>query len=216
VEAYNEAALKRTPANRLVTLIGQPGNEGWGATLMLVDQSVTTLHYRLDGQAQFVDTGSSEIHNVLTGQPRPNTYIQLPGAFWKPRHIDVKYTDAKGREHGPFSLDFDPRTEFLRFTKQALGSIAWVTFAKNPPDGTRLYFTTLLSFKAALREIRYSVDSDALDSVWPLKADARDEWPARLDQETLSIDLPGSVRRVVVRLTFVDGSLQTKSFEAAH
>lgn len=213
VEAFNEAAVKRTPPNRLVTLIAQPANDGWGATLVLVDQSVTTLHYRLDGEPQFIDTGSSEILNVLTGQPRPNTYIQLPGAFWKRRRIEVKYTDAKGREHGPFPLDFDPRDQFLRFTKQALGSVAWVTFMKPSPDKTVAYFTTLLSFKPAFREIRYSVDSDALDLVWPLKAAANDEWPARLDHDTLSIDLPASARRVAVRLTFVDGSMQTKSFE---
>jgi hypothetical protein len=214
VEGFNDAVLKRTPPDHLVTLIGLPGNDGWSATLVLVDQSVTKLNYRVDGAAQFTDAGTSDIPNPLTGQPRPNTDIQLTGAFWKPRRIDVKYTDAKGRDHGPFRLDFDPRAQFLSFTKQALRTVAWVTFTKPSPDRTLAYFTTVLSFKPALREIRYSVDSDTLDSVWPLKADPDDGWPARLDHDTVSIDLPASAHRVVVKLTFVDGSMQTRSFEA--
>jgi hypothetical protein len=213
IDAFNEAVLKKTPPERLVTLIGQPGHDGWGATLILADQSVTTLHYRIDGAAQFTDTGSSDILNALTGQPRPNTYIQLTGAFWKRRRIDVKYTDAKGREHGPFQIDFDPRAQFMRFTKQSLAVVPWVTFTKPAPDRTLAYFTTLLSYKAALREIRYAVDSDALDSVWPLGGDPGEGWPARLDHDTLSIELPASAHRVAVKLTFVDGSMQTKSFE---
>jgi hypothetical protein len=213
IDALNDAVLKRTPADRLVRMIGLPTNEGWSVTLILADQSVTKLHYRLDDAAQFTDIGSSDVPNLLTGQPRPNMSIQLHGAFWKPRRIDVKYVDAKGGEHGPFRLDFDPRAEFLRSTKQVLGIVSWVNFLKPSPDKTLAYFTPLLSYKAAFREIRYSVNSDALDSVWPIRSDTKDDWPARLDLDTLYVELPPAARRVLVRLIFVDGSMETKSFD---
>jgi hypothetical protein len=70
-----------------------------------------------------------------------------------------------------------------------------------------------LSYKAAFREIRYSVNSDALNLVWPLEAGTKDEWPARLDRDTLYVELPPAARRVVVKLTFVDGSMETRTFD---
>ena len=42
IQALNESILKQTPPERRVTLIGMPGGDGWMATLIIADQSVTT------------------------------------------------------------------------------------------------------------------------------------------------------------------------------
>jgi hypothetical protein len=213
MDAFNESVLKRTPPDKLVTLMGVPGADGWSATVMLVDQTVTKVQYRLDGETAFSDTGSSELPSPFTGQMQPNTFIQLSGDFWRPRHVTVKYTDAKGRDHGPFEVAFDPRVQFTRFTRQSLGFVAWVSFSRNSPKELLAYFTTLLAFKPAFREIRYSIDSDALDRVLPLKVNPSEGWPSRLGDEVTFIKLPSSTTFLTVKLTFVDGTMQTRKLE---
>ena len=181
-------------------------------TLIIADQSVTQVQYRLDGESEYTDTGSSGLPSVSTGQPMPNTSISLPGDFWRRRTIAVKYTDVKGREHGPYQLDFEPRIQFVRFAKQSLGYVPWVSFQRE--SGKLLaYFTTVVVFKAALKEIRYSMDSDALDKLLPLKADQSEGWPGRMDDDVLYVGLPTATKFMTVRLSYVDGTVQTRKLD---
>ena len=210
IEAWNEAMLQRVPPERRVSLIGMPGADGWAATLILADQSATKLEYRLDGEKTFTDTGTNEIAISVTGHPQPNTYIQIPGEFWQRRQITVKYTDAKGRQHGPYRPRLRATIEFVRFTKQSLNAVPWLTFQSNSPSALVAYFTTLVTFRAAFREIRYSIDTDAVDKVFPLKHDASDGWPGRIDDDVTQIKLPPKAAFVTVQLTYVDGTMQTK------
>jgi hypothetical protein len=213
VEALNEAILDRTPPERRVTLTGMPGNDGWSAVLVLADRTVTQVSYRLAGEEAFTNTGSLNISNPMTGAPLPNTTIRLPGAFWKPRTLAVKYTDMKGQEHGPYDLAFDPRAQFLQFTKQAFATVAWVTFQDLEPGRRVAYFTTLLSFKAALTEIRYSFDGDALDRTWPFTVRESEGWPARVDADQLFVPVPAATRFITVKIVYVDGTSDTRRFD---
>jgi hypothetical protein len=213
VEALNDAILKRTPAQRRVTLTGMPGNNGWSAVLILADRTATQVSYRLDGESAFTDTGSTGIPNAMTGRPLPNTTIQLTGPFWRKRTLAVKYVDAKGQENGPYDLEFDPRSEFLRFTKQALAAVGWLTFQEQSPGQRIVYFTTLLSFKAAFKEIRYSFDSPAVDRAYPLATSASDVWPARMDGDQLFMPVPAGTKFITVKVVYVDGTMDTRRYD---
>ena len=125
----------------------------------------------------------------------------------------MKYTDVKGREHGPFQLDFEPRVQFARFAKQSLGFVSWISFQRESSTRLLAYFTTVVAFKAAFKEIRYSIDSDALDKTFPLKVDQSDGWPGRMDDDVLSIELPKATKFVTVKLSFTDGTVQTRKFD---
>jgi hypothetical protein len=213
VEELNEAILNRTPPERRVTLTGMPGNDGWLAVLVLADRTATQVSYRLAGEGAFTSTGSTNITNPMTGVPLPNTTVRLPGEFWQPRTLAVKYTDMQGREHGPYDVEFDPRAQFLGFTKQALGNVAWVTVQDLEPGRRVVYFTTLLSFKAALEEIRYSFDSEAVDRAWPFKVRESEGWPARMDDDQLFVPVPAATRFIAVKIVYVDGSTDTRRFD---
>ena len=213
VDALNDAILRRTPPERRVMVTGMPGNDGWSAVLILADRTASKVFYRLEGESAFADTGSSAFPNPMTGEPMPNTTIRLPGAFWQRRTIAVKYRDAKGVEHGEYQVDFDPRVEFLKFTRQALGSVGWVTLQEQSPGKTLAYFTTLLSFKAAFKEIRYSLDSAALDLTYPFRVDPSQGWPARMDEDQLFITIPPATKFVTVGLVYVDGTMDTRRFD---
>lgn len=213
IEALNDAILRRTPPERHVTVTGMPGADGWSAVLILADRTASKISYRLDGDSRFTDTGTTGIPNVMTGEPMPNTTVQITGDFWKRRRIGVKYRDAKGVEHGEYQVDFDPRAQFLRFSKQALATVAWVSFQMQPSGETAAYFTTLLSFKPAFTRIRYSFDGAALDQAWPFTVNRAERWPPRMGDEPLFITVPPAAKFITVGLTFVDGSTETRRFD---
>jgi hypothetical protein len=147
IDELSRSIVERTPAERRVTLIGLPTNQGWMATLVIADPSVTDIRYRLDGESTYTSTGTNDLPNLFTGRPQPKTHIQMPGEFWSSRTLSVQYTDVNGREHGPFELPFDPREQFVRSTRQVLDSVDWVTFRKEPATTPLAYFTALLSYK---------------------------------------------------------------------
>lgn len=199
--------LKRVPAEQRVKLMGLPGNDGWTITFNIADPSVRDIHYRTEENAPFKSTGVTDNINKMTGLPMPNANVRLPGAFWQLREFAVKYTDAKGREHGPFKLAFDPRAQYLRFAKQVLGSIEWVSFRDSSPGKRLAYFTALVAYKAALQEIRYSVDSPALDKRFPLSAAGVTAGiPGEIKDDTIYLPLPPAAAFVTVQIVYSDGT----------
>jgi len=94
--------------------------------------------------------------------------------------------------------------------KQILAMIRqnWVAFRDY--DGKQLiYFTTLLAYHCGLSEIRYSLDSGALDRRFPVP-ECDPQQPNAIDVEKSGlpfVSLPkGSTREMAVQLVYSDGS----------
>jgi TIR domain len=190
-----------------VRLIGMPGNSGWTATFDIVDRQVREIFYALGDGQPFVSTGFQTSRNRETGLPLPQQQIRLPGALGQKRDLSVKYIDGEGRERGPYRLQFDPKTEYVRFTKSALHFIDWLSFREYPPGTLLVYFSNLVSFKNAFREIRYSVDDESLAHTVTFSAD----WSGRgspgiLDSDLTYVEIPASATFVAVKLYFIDGT----------
>ncbi|HEV7509756.1 MAG TPA: hypothetical protein VGS07_33090 [Thermoanaerobaculia bacterium] len=86
-------------------------------------------------------------------------------------HVEVEAFDAAGATVGAYKLSLDPQDEELRFHKKILAQTAnvWVELGDRAEWKEKtLYFTHLVSDKEVLREIRYSLDSCALDRRFPL------------------------------------------------
>jgi hypothetical protein len=83
----------------------------------------------------------------------------------------------------------------------------WIAF-RNYSGRQFIYFSNLLAYRCGLTEIRYSVNSDTLDRVFPLPP-CDPAQPLALDAVkyppfvTLA---PGTARQVAVRATFKDGT----------
>ncbi len=94
--------------------------------------------------------------------------------------------------------------------KQILPMInaSWVAF--RDWDGKQLiYFTTVLAYHCGLSEVRYSLDSDALDQRFPLPACDRQR-PNDIDPVANPpyIALPqGAAKEIVVQLVYSDGAV---------
>lgn len=199
VGALAEAVLENP-----VTLSAMQSNAGWGLTFIVSDEAQEIL-WRRKGQGEFKSTGHQPNMRTASGLPMPVMYVPLsdgaPGTF------EVKYVDAKGRENGPYELVFDPAAQQLAQTKSILDMTAnsWVAF-RDWEDGVLLYFTHLVSHRGSLKEVRYSLDSDALDRRIDLPpSDPRNPY-AMPDDYLPYVTVPKATRYVLVQVTYADGT----------
>ena len=91
--------------------------------------------------------------------------------------------------------------------KKILGMIKanWVSFRDF--NGQQLiYFTMLETYRCGIAEVRFSINSDALDKVWRLQpCDPKKPNAISTDRPYLSLP-PGTASSIAVQLTFMDGS----------
>jgi hypothetical protein len=163
---------------------------------------------QFDTDKQYMSTGVSHARaDSVTGLPIPNMSIVVPG-LTSPHIIDIKYADSEGKQHGPFHVAFDPQHEVVTETKDILDSIpAWVSFREYPAGNMLVYFTTLVSYKNAFREIRYSLNNESVSQRLKFKPD----WSSRgspgigREDETY-LSIPMSTKFVCVKLFYIDGT----------
>lgn len=202
-----------------VALIGMPGNDEWTVTIQVLDQDVREILWRVvesgdtsvGGRGPLRSSGFELARNARTGLPLPRAHIELASGD-APRTLEIAYVDARGVRQGPFALHFDPRTELVRFVKHVLGLTNWVEFGRDVEGRSVAYFTALLSYKAALRAVRYSFNDETTEHALRI-VPARRLSLSELDEGDESfVALPAGARRVRVRLEFVDGSEQSADF----
>src|SRR5256714_530714 len=201
------AKLTSTPDRVLenpVTLTTQQSNSGWGATFSLADFKATELFYKLDGKGDFVSTGHLPQKSPQTGLPMINTYVPMPNLPPGDHTIEVKYTDKNGATNGPYTLKFSTASEQLAQGKQILEMTkgSWLSF-RDYDGKVLLYFTHLLSYRPVIQEIRYSINSDAVDRTYKFKPSDKmyisgDELPY--------ITVPANSQYAVVQVTYKDGT----------
>jgi len=202
-------ALNVVPAAERVRLLGMPGNSGWTIYIDIADTDVQEIFYRLNGTGSFVNTGLNDYRNPQTGRRLPNALMTLPGRLGQEHKVEVEYTDGRQRKLGPFTVVFDPRAEYVRFTKDDLAkNPQWIAFAEQPPEKLLIYFSHLVASKNAFSERRYSVDDESLSKRVRFAAD----WSKRsvpgfnMDTDDTYVDAPIASEFVVVKLFFIDGT----------
>lgn len=202
-------ALDVVPAADRVRLLGMPGNSGWTVYIDIADREVQEIFYRFDETGSFVSAGLNDYRNPQTGRRLPNALITLPGRLGQEHKVEVEYIDGRQRKVGPFAVTFNPRAEYVRFTKDDLAkNPSWIAFAEQPPDKLLIYFSHLVASKNAFSEIRYSVDDDSLSKRVRFTAD----WSKRsvpgfnMDTDDTYVDAPISTAFVAVKLFFIDGT----------
>lgn len=158
------------------------------------------------------------------GQTVPALYPQwnLPGAGDQPapsRGASVLLQDSLLSPAGPTRLrvryrafwlprtailELDAKTDGDRFLRGVLeGLPQWVAFRRFGGN-TLVYFTTLLAYKPALREIRYGVGTGPLEHTVHFTRSS--ELGVAADDETY-ITVPDATDRMRVQLVYSDGSV---------
>jgi hypothetical protein len=186
-----------------VTLILQESNGDWGASFGLTDFRAKELFYRLDGQGDFQSTGFQQTRNLQTGDHMVNLYVPLPNLAEGEHTIEAKYIDKNGVVNGPYTLKFSTADERMAEAKMALNttSNSWLSF-RDYDGKLLLYFTQLMSYRVVLKEVRYSLNSDALDRTFKFKPTNKMFEPG----DDVVITVPGNTEFATAQVTYKDGS----------
>lgn len=99
-----------------------------------------------------------------------------------------------------------PTPEMARTALDAT-SDQWIAF-RNYNDRQWIYFTGIVTWHCALKQVRYSVNSDTLDQVFPLP-ECNVHTPYNIDPEKSPVYVTmklGSAETIAVQLVFSDGT----------
>lgn len=200
------AKLQSTPARVLenpVTLTAMKSNSGWAVTFISSDFKMKELFYKLDGSGEFVSTGHQAFQNPQTGLPQVNTYLPLPNLAPGAHTIEVKYLDKNDQTNGPYTLKFSTADQQLAQGKMMLNAAigSWLSF-RDFDGKVLLYFTTLMSYRPVIREVRYSLNSDALDQTFTFKPSEIMFEPG----DDVFLSVPKNTGFANVQVTFKDGA----------
>jgi hypothetical protein len=198
------------PSGPPVVLTGMLSNQGWMVNFHL-REAATEIEYRRAGDADFVPLGPNrDLRREGTNTPLARTFVALDDLRGRVP-FEVRYRNTWGRLKGPYPVVFDADAEAVASVKNVLTMVpGWVSLRLF--NGKNLcYFSTLLSYKYALREIRYGVDADGPDRSVTFKPSDR---PGIADGDLLYVELPREASFVTVELTFLDGTREKRRFPA--
>jgi hypothetical protein len=188
-------------------------NGGWTVVVSIADPSLG-ISWRIGDSGEFRETGFLDTFDPRTRKRMPNPSIGL-AADAPAATIQVRYVDASGEMQGPFPIRFDPEAELIRGQRKILDMTAtsWLSFRELNGLGLLVYYTHLMLYRCAIREVRIGIDSAVPDKV--LKMPPCDPTnPSVIPRDAPPyLKLAPATQFVSVELTFRDGSVsETKSF----
>jgi hypothetical protein len=189
-----------------VALSGALSNTGWIITFHLPEEA-SEIEYKRPSDLDFISTGTAEPSPVPgADRSRARTQVVLPDVEGRVPFL-IRYWTLSGAERGPYEVVFDADAEAIATVKRSLSFFpGWVSFRAF--NGRRLcYFTTLVTFKYALRSIRYGLDTQVPNRTVRF---APSRVPGVSDNDELYIELPEDTSFVTVELVYLDGSLSDR------
>ncbi|HEX3535728.1 MAG TPA: toll/interleukin-1 receptor domain-containing protein [Stellaceae bacterium] len=186
-------------------------NSGWSVTLSFLDP-VTAIAWRIGDTGEFRETGALEALDVRTRRRIANPGFELD-PDQPATTLEIRAVDLQGRTAGPFPIAFDPAAELMRGDRRTLEMTAgaWLSFREF--NGLLLYYTHLMSYRCAIREMRIGIDSTVPNQVVSL-GECDPKHPYDIPQKAQPyLKLPPATKMVSVELTYRDGSVsETKTY----
>ena len=186
-------------------------NTGWTVVFSIADPALG-ISWRTGDSGEFRETGFIDTLDPRTRKRMPNPSIEL-AADAPAATIQLRYVDASGELQGPFPIRFDPEAALIRDQRKILDMTAtgWLSFREF--NGLLVYYTHLMSYRCAIREVRVGIDSAVPDKVLKMPpCDPRDPSAIPHDSQPY-LKLAPSTKSVSVELTYRDGSVsEIKSF----
>jgi hypothetical protein len=186
-------------------------NGGWTVVFSIADPTLG-ISWRMGDNGDFRETGFIDTLDPRTRKRMPNPSIELP-ADAPAATIQVRYVDQSGELQGPFPIRFDPQAALIRDQRKILDMTAtsWLSFREF--NGLLVYYTHLMSYRCAIREVRVGIDSTVPDRALKMPpCDPRDPSVIPHDAQPY-VKLPPATKSVSVELTYQDGSVsEIKSF----
>jgi caspase domain-containing protein len=186
-------------------------NGGWTVVFSIADPALG-ISWRMGEAGEFRETGFIDTLDPRTRKRMPNPSIEL-AADAPAATIQLRYVDASGELQGPFPIRFDPEAALIRDQRKILDMTATSWLAFREFNGLLVYYTHLMSYRCAIREVRVGIDSAVPDKVLKMPpCDPRDPGAIPHDAQPY-LKLAPATRSVSVELTYRDGSVsEIKSF----
>ncbi len=186
-------------------------NAGWLVNISLPEPAIQ-FGYRIGEEGEFQDPGFHDHLDQRTGLRQPKTNFVLPGDQ-KPGTIYVTWRDKRGEQADVFPINFNPHGALADGQKKILEQLwtAWIAFREW--EGLTVYFTHLISYRCGIAEIRYGLNDDPVDLVWPLPACDETNPHAVPENAKIYTQIPRGTAAMRVQLTYRDGSIsQVRNF----
>jgi uncharacterized caspase-like protein len=190
-------------------------NGGWTVVFSIADPTLG-ISWRMGDAGDFRETGFLDTLDPRTRKRMPNPSIEL-AADAAAATIQVRYIDASGEMQGPFPIKFDPEAALIRDQRKILDMTAtsWLSFREF--NGLLVYYTHLVSYRCAIREVRVGIDNSVPNQVLKMPpCDMRDPVAIPYGAQ-LYMKLPPTTQVMSVELTYRDGSVsEIKTFRTAN
>jgi hypothetical protein len=186
-------------------------NGGWTVVFSIADPTLG-ISWRMGDVGEFRETGFLDTLDPRTRRRIPNPSIELP-ADAGAATIQVRYIDVSGEMQGPFPIRFDPEAALIHDQRKILDMTAtsWLSFREF--NGLLVYYTHLMSYRCAIRQVKIGIDTAVPDRVLNMPpCDMKDPSAIPYDAKPY-LKLSPTNQFVSVELTYRDGSVsEIKSF----
>jgi hypothetical protein len=207
LQRYPSHRSSRRPTKRVNVPIANFSrhNGGWTVVFSIADPALG-ISWRMGDSGEFKETGFLDTLDPRTRKRMPNPAIEL-AADAPAATIQMRYVDANGEVQGPFPIRFDPDAALVRDQRKILDMTAtsWLSFRQF--NGLLVYYTHLMSYRCAIREVRIGIDSSVPDRALKMPpCDPLD--PVAIPHDaTPYLKLPPATKTISVELTYRDGSV---------
>ncbi|MEC9367410.1 MAG: caspase family protein [Pseudomonadota bacterium] len=179
-------------------------NSGWMVNVSLPEVA-TQFGYRIGENGGFTDAGFLDTLDQRTGQRMPKTYFELP-PDQGPTTVYVTWRDRRGEQADVYPIRFSPTGALADGQKKILDQFwtSWIAFREW--KGMQVYFSHLISYRCAIKEVRYGYNDGPTDQVFPLPPCDPSDPHSVPEKATIYMKVPPKTGHMTVQLTYVDGS----------
>lgn len=180
-------------------------NVGWSVTVS-APEPMLAMSYRIGEDGALRTMELMDVLDPRTGRRMPNTTFSL-SPQQPPTVLHITYTDAQGREVGPYPISFNPDVALFDQQRKTLEMVwpSWVAFTEVRP-GHALVFTTLIAYRCAITEVRYGLDGAAPLRRFDLPPCSEKDPFHIPDNAQIMVRIPPSTRSIAVQLSWRDGT----------
>jgi hypothetical protein len=185
-------------------------NSDWMVHLNMPEEP-SEVRYRVGLIGPFVPTDPTGSVDQRTGRKYVSTDFTLP-LDTPTTTLFILYRDVLGHEAGPFPIPFDPHAIILSQARETLDApnSGWAIFTTGTTKDW-VYFNTPLYTRCAIAKLEYGFNGPP-DTHFPLPpCDFRDPSSSPADAQS-AVKMEPEVRMVSVRITFIDGKVETRNF----
>jgi hypothetical protein len=214
VAALSPSAIPRPPkddsVNAPIAMFSRH-NGGWSMIFSIADPTLG-ISWRMANTGDFRETGFLDTLDPRTRKRMPNPSVEL-AADTPSATFEVRYVDTMGNLQGPFPIKFEPEAALIHDQRKILDMTAssWLSFREF--NGLLVYYTHLMSYRCAIREVRIGIDTAVPDQVLKMPPCNMKDPVAIPSDAKPYLKLSPSNQSVSVELTYRDGSVsEIRSF----